>query len=147
MPLSPGTKAPDFTLPDNSGNLISLENLTQNGLLALFFYPRDESPGCTRQACHFRDHYEKLLERGVSVAGISMGTVEMHNAFAHRHGFRYPLLADEDGSVHKEYGCLSLMGLWPRRVTYLLDEDKHIRLSFEDNFRMKRHVEAVLDAL
>lgn len=147
MPLPVGSQAPDFTIPDHNKKSVSLDSLLKNGPLVLFFYPRDHSAGCTRQACSFRDNYQFLLQRGVSVAGISKDSADKHTSFIERYNLSYPLLVDHKGVVHQQYGCLGLFGTIPRRVTYLIDPDKTIRLTHEDNFRMNSHVQAVLDKL
>ncbi|MDG5766262.1 peroxiredoxin [Balneolales bacterium ANBcel1] len=147
MPLSAGAAAPDFTMPDHNGNPVTLDRLLEHGPLVLFFYPKDESPGCTRQACSFRDNYDTLAEKGVTVAGVSRDPAQNHTSFIERHNLAYPLLTDTDGSVHEQYGCSTLFGLLTRRVTFLIDTDRKILLSHEDNLRMGSHVEAVLKAL
>ena len=144
MPLSTGDIAPDFSLPDHKGETVSLSHILKDGPVVIFFYPKDETPGCTKQACSFRDHYERLVEEGLTVMGISRDSGSSHQSFSQNHNLPYPLLSDTDGKVHHKYGCLSMMGLLPRRVTYLIGEDRKIQLVHEDNFRMESHVEVVL---
>lgn len=147
MPLSAGDRAPEFTLPDQQGRNTTLTELLKDGPLVLFFYPKDDSPGCTRQACSFRDNYETLLSRGVSVAGISKDSGEDHKSFIEKHQLPYPLLVDTDGNIQDSYGCQMLFGMLTRRITYLIDTDRTILLAHEDNLRMGSHVEAVIGAL
>ncbi|MFW6347313.1 MAG: peroxiredoxin [Cyclonatronaceae bacterium] len=146
MPLEPGKTAPDFTLPDSYGTHHSLDDLLQNGPLVLFFYPKDDSPGCTKQACSFRDSYERLLKTGATVAGISRDSVDSHRAFQEKYELPFLLLSDEDGSAHQAYRT-SVLGLMTRRITYLINPDKKIQMAFEQNLKMGSHVEAVLEKL
>ncbi len=147
MTRTTGTTAPDFTLPDHNGRTVSLDQLLENGPLVLFFYPKDDTPGCTRQACSFRDNYETLLGHGVSVAGVSRDSEEEHESFITKHQLPYPLLIDRDGEVHRQYGCLRMFGLLARRITFLIDTEKKIRLRHENNFNMESHVAHILEVL
>ncbi len=147
MPLKTGDSVPDFTLPDQEGSPVSLNSLLEKGPVVLFFYPKDDSPGCTRQACSFRDNYSALLKHGVTVAGVSRDPQDDHLSFIGKHDLPYPLLSDKDGSVHKQFGVLGLFGMLSRRITFLIDTRKKIVLRHEDNFRMNSHVDAVLKAL
>lgn len=146
MPLEPGKTAPDFTLPDSYGTLHHLAEMLKNGPLVLFFYPKDDSPGCTRQACSFRDSYERLLGKGVQVAGISRDSMDSHRAFQEKYELPFLLLSDTEGTVHQAYRT-SVLGLMTRRITYLIKPDTTIALAFEQNLKMGSHVEAILQAL
>ncbi len=147
MALSVGDNAPDFTLADQDGNEVNLDTLLERGPLALFFYPKDDTPGCTRQACSFRDNHASLLSHGVSVAGVSRDSVADHTAFIGKNKLPYMLLSDPDGTIHKKYGCLKLFGMLSRRVTFLIDTRKQILLRHEDNLNMNSHVDALLKML
>jgi thioredoxin-dependent peroxiredoxin len=147
MSLRTGDTAPDLTLPDQEGRPVSLDSLLEKGPVALFFYPKDDSPGCTRQVCSFRDNYGALLKHGVSVAGVSRDPQADHVSFIGKHELPYPLLSDTDGEIHKKYGVLGLFGMLSRRITFLIGREKKILLRHEDNFRMNSHVHAVLRAL
>ncbi len=126
---------------------MSLDTLLEKGPLVLFFYPKDDTPGCTRQACSFRDNYAALLQHGVEVAGVSRDTETDHASFIGKHDLPYTLLSDTDGAIHKKYGVLGLFGMLSRRITYMIDREKKIVLRHVDNFRMDSHVGAVLQAL
>ncbi len=147
MTLKTGDTAPDFTLPDQEGRPVSLDSLLEKGPVVLFFYPKDDSPGCTRQACSFRDNYGALMEHGASVAGVSRDPQDDHASFIGKHDLPYPLLSDTDGDIHRKYGVLGLFGMLSRRITFLIDQEKKILLRHEDNFRMNSHVDAVLREL
>jgi peroxiredoxin Q/BCP len=146
MPLETGKTAPDFTLPDSEGTQHSLDQLLTDGPLVLFFYPKDDSPGCTKQACSFRDSYERLSGLGVRVAGISRDSVASHRAFQKKYDLPFILLSDTEGTAHQAYRT-SVLGLMTRRITYLIKPDKTIALAFEQNLKMGSHVEAILNAL
>lgn len=147
MALQTHTTAPTFSLPDQDGNLRSLDELLENGPLVLFFYPKDHSPGCTKEVCSFRDHYQELRDDGVSVAGVSRDDAKDHRSFRQKHDLPYPLLTDRDGSVHRAYDVAGILGLLSRRVTYLVGTDHKIWMAHEDNFRMQSHVRSVLKHL
>ncbi len=147
MALYVGAAAPDFTLPDQNGRAVSLDQLLENGPLVLFFYPRDHSFGCTRQVSSFRDNYEALLGHGVTAAGVSKDSEQEHESFIAKHQLPFPLLIDRDGEIHRRYGCLAMFGMITRRITFLIDSRKKIRLCHEDNFKMNSHVEKVMKVL
>lgn len=147
MPLQKNHIAPDFSIPDQDGINHTLQDLLKEGPLVLFFYPKDDSPGCTRQACSFRDHYAELQASGVSVAGVSRDNASSHRAFRDKHRLPYPLLTDLDGSVHKAYGVGGLLGFLTRRITYLIGEDQTILHVHEDNLKMSSHIRSVLRQL
>lgn len=147
MSLKSGDTAPDFTLPDQEGQPVNLNSLLKKGPVVLFFYPKDDSPGCTRQACSFRDNYSALMKLGVTVAGVSRDTQDDHVSFIGKYNLPYPLLSDTDGAVHAQYGTLGLFGMLPRRITFLIDRNRKITLRHEDNLRMGSHLIAVLKAL
>ena len=122
-----GDLAPDFTLPMQDGSEVSLGSLVARGPLVLFFYPRDETSGCTAEACSFRDAHEDFLEAGAVVCGISSDDVASHGRFAVRHRLPYTLLADLGGKVREAFGVKKTLGLIPGRVTYVIDQDRRVR--------------------
>ena len=126
--LIPGTKAPAFSLPDQNGNMHTLEDYKGKKVI-LYFYPKDNTPGCTKQACGFSERYPQFMEKGAVVIGVSKDTVASHKKFEEKYGLAFPLLADPDQSViqaydvwkeKKNYGKVS-MGVV--RTTYLIDEE------------------------
>jgi len=126
--LEVGTKAPAFTLPDQNGNMHSLEDYRGRKLI-LYFYPKDNTSGCTKQACGFSERYPQFTEKGVEVLGVSKDSVESHKKFEEKYGFAFTLLADPERKVleaydvwkeKKNYGKVS-MGVV--RTTYLIDEN------------------------
>ena len=142
-----GSKAPDFALPSQSGEVVSLEDFRGKKPVVLFFYPKDDTPGCTRQACAFRDDYEEFSKLDAEVVGISSDPVDSHSRFASKHALPFTLLSDEGGKVRKLYGVKSSLGLFPGRVTYVIDEEGVVRHVFSSQLRVERHVEAAIEAL
>lgn len=139
-----GSLAPDFTLPDQSGNQVTLSDLVKERAVVLYFYPKDETPGCTAEACAFRDDYEVFGKAGAEVVGVSSDAVSSHRAFASRHQLPFILLSDGDGQVRKRYGARSLLGLLPGRVTYVIDRERVIRHAFSSQLDARRHVREAL---
>jgi thioredoxin-dependent peroxiredoxin len=142
-----GSVAPDFTLPSQSGERISLEDFIGKKPVVLFFYPKDDTPGCIKQACAFRDDFEEFGKLDAKVIGISSDSVESHKSFAARHNLPFTLLSDEGGKVRKLYGVPNTFGLFPGRVTYVIDEEGIVRHVFSSQVEAARHVEEALEAL
>ena len=142
-----GSVAPDFTLPSRSGEMISLEDFLGKKPVVLFFYPKDDTPGCIKQACAFRDDFEEFGKLDAEVICISSDSVESHKSFAARHNLPFILLSDEGGKVRKLYGVPSSFGLFPGRVTYVIDEEGVVRHIFSSQVETARHVEEALGVL
>jgi peroxiredoxin Q/BCP len=145
--LQTGDRIPDLTVTDHQGEQLSLAQLCRNGPLVLFFYPKDDSPVCTKEACSFRDAYEDFLAEGATVIGISGDSTENHASFASRHALPFHLVADGDGAVRKAFGVPKSMGLLPGRVTYVIDTQGVIRHVFSAQFAAERHVQEALEAI
>src|SRR5215475_9162710 len=122
-----GDKAPDFTLPSQSGEPVRLHDRIGQRVVVLYFYPKDETSGCTAEACAFRDSHEVFTDAGAEVIGVSSDSVEKHAAFAGHHGLPFTLLSDAGGKVRKAYGVPPVLGLIPGRVTYVIDRDGTVR--------------------
>ena len=142
-----GSVAPNFTLPSQSGEMVSLEHFLGHKPVVLFFYPKDDSPGCTKQVCAFRDDYEEFGKLDAEVIGISSDSVESHRSFAARHRLPYALVSDEGGEVRRLYGVPNTLGLFPGRVTYVIDKKGVVRHIFSSQVGIDRHVEDALEAL
>jgi peroxiredoxin Q/BCP len=147
MPPRAGDPAPDFELPDAGGALVRLSDFRGKAPVVLFFYPKDETPGCTRQACGFRDRFAAFREAGAVVIGISGDSGASHGRFAERHSLPFPLLSDADGAVRARYGVPRTLGLIPGRMTFVIDGDGIIRHAFSSQFRPSRHVNEALASL
>jgi thioredoxin-dependent peroxiredoxin len=136
-----GDKAPDFTMPSQMGDNVTLSEFFGKKNIVLYFYPKDESPGCTREACSFRDSYEELTNLGAEVIGVSGQSVESHKSFATHYGLPFILLSDKDNKVRELYGVPSTMGIIPGRVTYIIDKQGVVRHIFSSQIQAERHVE------
>jgi peroxiredoxin Q/BCP len=142
-----GDPAPDFILPSATGELHRLGDFRGMSEVVLFFYPRDNSPACTAEACSFRDRYEAFREVGAEVIGVSADSDESHRRFAGRHRLPFRLLSDADGSLRALYGVPRTLGLIPGRVTYLIDKQGIVRHIFSSQLQPARHVEEALRVL
>jgi thioredoxin-dependent peroxiredoxin len=142
-----GSKAPNFTLPSQSGEMVSLEDFIGTKPVVLFFYPKDDTPGCTKQACAFRDDYGKFGKLDAGVLGISSDSVASHRSFASKHDLPFTLLSDEGGKVRRHYGVPNTFGLFPGRVTYVIDEEGVVRHVFSSQLGVEKHVQEALKAL
>ena len=145
--VSIGSKASDFTLPSRSGDMVSLEDFKGKKPVVLFFYPKDDTPGCTRQACAFRDDYAEFGRLDAEVIGISSDSVESHQDFALKYDLPYTLLSDEEGKARRLYGVPNTFGLFPGRVTYVIDKEGVVRHVFSSQVGVEKHVEEALKAL
>lgn len=139
-----GDPAPDFTLTSSAGEPVRLADFLGKSEVVLFFYPKDETPGCTAEACSFRDRYEALRDAGAAVIGVSGDSDASHRGFAAKHGLPFPLLSDPDGALRALYGVPKTLGLFPGRVTYLIDKKGIVRHIFSSQFQATRHVEEAL---
>lgn len=144
--LGPGDRAPLIHLPDQDGIERRSDQLSGKSLV-LFFYPKDDTPGCTMEACAFRDNHAELQELGAIVWGISGDGAASHQRFAQKHGLPYPLLVDAGHQLRKAFGVPAVLGLLPGRVTYLIDSDGVIRHVFNDLLNGPAHVAEARRAL
>ncbi len=142
-----GSVAPDFTLPSQSGQMISLKDFIGEKPVVLFFYPKDDTPGCTKEASAFRDDYEEFGKLDAEVIGISSGSVESYRRFAAKHNVPYLRLSDESSKVRKLYGIPNTLGVFPGRVTYVIDREGVVRDVFSSQLGVKKHVEEALKTL
>ncbi|HVP16914.1 MAG TPA: peroxiredoxin [candidate division Zixibacteria bacterium] len=139
-----GDPAPDFTLPNQSGQMVNLHGFIGQKIVVLYFYPKDFTSGCTAEACAFRDSYEVFEEAGAEVIGVSSQSVDSHKRFAIANTLPFILLSDEDGKVRKLYGATSAFGLMPGRVTYIIDKKGIIRHTFSSQLNPTKHIEEAL---
>ena len=142
-----GDKAPDFTLPSQMGDNVSLSEYFGKKSVVLYFYPKDESPGCTKEACTFRDNYEELANLGAEVLGVSGQSVESHKSFASHYGLPFLLLSDVGNKVRELYGVQATMGIIPGRVTFIIDKAGVVRHVFVSQTQAQRHVEEAKNTL
>lgn len=131
MKLEKNQQAPEFTGIDQNGNPISLKDFLGKKVV-LYFYPKDNTPGCTAQACDLRDNYQLLLEKGYQVIGVSSDSAASHQKFITKFGLPFPLIADEDKSIHEKYGVWVEKSMYGRkymgtaRTTFIINEDGKI---------------------
>ena len=142
-----GSRAPNFALPSQSGEMVSLGDFLGEKPVILFFYPKDDTPGCTKEVCAFRDSFEELSNLDAEVIGISSDSVESHKGFAERHKLPFTLLSDEGGKVRRLYGVPNSFGLFPGRVTYVIDREGVVRHIFSSQIEVEQHVEEALKTL
>ena len=143
--LQIGDTAPDFTLPDDAGQPVTLSDLLENGPVVLFFYPRDFTPVCTKEACELRDRFPDLSGCGLQVVGVSRQDPESKARFRASLALPYPLLADTEGKVIRAYGAAGVLGT--RRITYLVGQDGRIRDAARSALRLGPHLALVGRAL
>jgi thioredoxin-dependent peroxiredoxin len=145
--LQIGDKAPDFTLPKANGESVRLSDFRGQAEVVLFFYPRDNSPACTAEACSFRDSYEVFRHAGAEVIGISTDSAESHERFAARFRLPFVLLSDQGGVVRERYGVTKTLGIFPGRSTFLIDREGIILHIFSSQFLPTKHVTEALSVL
>lgn len=145
--LENGRKAPEFELADQTGRTHTLKSLLVDGPLILYFYPADFTPGCTKEACSFRDLQTDLLKAKLRVVGVSPQDVASHQRFAAKHDLNFPLLADPDKQVVKAYDLDGPLGFGVRRGTYLIGTDGKIKDSVLADLRIGAHEAFVKKAI
>jgi peroxiredoxin Q/BCP len=143
----PGELAPDFTLTDQEGRAVTLSEHRGKRNVILFFYPKDETPVCTKESCRFRDEYARVREADAEVYGISADSDASHAAFAQNHRLPFPLLSDPGRKVHKLYGATTGFGLLPSRVSLVIDKSGRVAHRTVNQFSADAHVDGALDAL
>ncbi len=148
MTLSIGATAPDFERETHEGGRFKLSDLRDDKIVVLYFYPKDETPGCTAQACSFRDAYEDFTDAGAVVVGVSADTLESHESFVAHHRLPFTLISDSDGSLRRLYKVATrMLGLIPGRVTYVIDKQGKVQHVFNSMVQAKRHVAEALQVV
>ncbi len=146
--LKTGDTAPDFTLPDQDGNPVTLSSVLAEGPAVLFFYPAALTPGCTKEACHFRDIVGEFTAAGARVLGISADDVTKQKTFDKTFSLGYPLLSDADKSVARQYGVSRRIGILPnQRATFTIGADGVTVAAVHSEINMNVHADAALKAL
>ena len=145
--LAAGAQAPDFELPDQDGRLVRLSEQLQDGPVVLFFYPIAMTPGCTKEACHFRDLAVDFKEVGAQRLGISTDPVAKQREFSETHGFDYPLLSDESGEVAAAFGVRRRLVTPVKRATFVIDSDRTVLAVVASELNMDVHADRALAAL
>ncbi|MFG0334938.1 MAG: peroxiredoxin [Maioricimonas sp. JB049] len=141
--LRAGDDAPDFRAQSHTGEVVHLSDY-RGRTVVLFFYPRDESPICTRQVCAFRDAFADFVRAGAVVIGVSNDSVDSHQRFAQQHRLPFILIADHNGEIRSDFGIRRTFGLLPGRTTFVIDREGTIRHVFSAQFAASRHVEEAI---
>jgi thioredoxin-dependent peroxiredoxin len=148
MKIEEGSKLPSFTLPDQHGNLVDMNSLIGTKNLVIYFYPKDDSPGCTREACYFRDQFEVFNDADAMIIGISGQSIESHRKFAEKYRLTFTLLSDKGNKVRKMFGVpTDFFGILPGRVTYIADKTGTVVYVFDSQSQATKHVDEALRIL
>jgi thioredoxin-dependent peroxiredoxin len=148
MRIEKGSKIPTFTLPDQNGKTINIEDYIGKKNLVIYFYPKNDTPGCTAEACSFRDQFEDLRDAGAEIIGISSDSIQSHKQFAEKHRLPFILLSDAGKKVRRAFGVPGdFLGLLPGRVTYIVDKKGIVLHVFNSQFNARQHVEEALKIL
>ena len=142
-----GTIAPDFELPDASGKAVRLSQYRGKNAVVVYFYPKDDTTICTKEACSFRDHFAEFKAAGAVILGVSDDSVESHAAFAKKYGLPFLLLSDQGGRVRKLFGVAKRFGILPGRVTFVVDREGVVRHVYSGLGEWDKHVAEALGAL
>ncbi len=147
MKIKVGDKAPEFTLPSQDGTQISLSNFRGKKNVVVYFYPKDDTPGCTKEACAFRDQYQVFTDAGAEVIGISGDSQQSHKQFATKYNLPFTLLCDTNNKVRQLYDVPATLWILPGRVTYVIDKEGIIRHIFDSMLDFEAHVKEALKTL
>ena len=148
MTLKEGDKAPDFAVKDQNGNIVKLSDL-RGKKVVLYFYPKDNTPGCTAEACNLRDHYQELRDKGYEVLGVSTDDEKSHQKFIEKQDLPFTLLADTEKDLHEKYGTWVEKSMYGRkymgtaRKTFIIDEEGKIERIIE-KVKTKDHTSQIL---
>ena len=143
-PVEVGDLAPDFSATDADGQVVTLSQFQGKQAVVLYFYPHDNTPVCTTEACAFRDAYQDFVALGAEVIGVSSDSDDSHRSFANQHKLPFHLIADGDGSLRKLFGVPNSLFVLPGRVTYVIDREGIVRLKFNSQLFGNKHVEEAL---
>lgn len=145
--LTPGTPAPDFTATLDDGTEFRLADHRGKKHIVLYFYPKDFTPGCTAEACSFRDNYSQIAAYDAIILGVSSDTAASHTAFRQKHSLPFPLIPDPEGRLRTLYDAKGWIPWMPPRITYVIDKEGIIRAALRHDFRVTAHVPEVIEAL
>ena len=142
-----GDRAPDFSLVSSTGETVSLSDFAGTKTVVLYFYPKDDTPGCTVEACDFRDSHDVFVGSGAQVIGVSSDSQESHARFVKKYELPMLMLSDPGGEVRARYGVKATLGLFPGRVTFVIDPKGVVRYVFSSQLRVSDHVKKALDVV
>ncbi len=143
-PLKVGDRAPDFSLPSQKGETVKLSDFLGKKTVVLYFYPKDDTPGCTKESCAFRDSYEVFQENGAEVIGISSDSTNSHEQFANKYNLPFTLLSDTKSQVRQLFGVPPTLFILPGRVTYVIDKEGIVKHIFDSQLNFQAHVDEAL---
>lgn len=146
-PLSIGDKAPAFTATLQNGSTLDSADVIGRKWLVLFFYPKDDTPVCTKEACAFRDSYARFVDAGAEVVGVSSDSATSHARFAAKYRLPFPIIADGERALRKLYGVPNTLGFLPGRVTYVIDREGVVRMIYSAMLASDDHVRRALEAV
>jgi peroxiredoxin Q/BCP len=141
-----GDTAPDFEGPTSDGTRLGLKDFAGKKNIVLYFYPKDDTSGCTREACSFRDKLQSIRDMGAEIVGVSLDSVQSHDKFARKYELLFPLISDKDKRISSAYGVLRDIGLTTNRVTFIIDKNGKIAKVFP-KVDVSKHTEEVIAAL
>ena len=145
--IAVGATVPRFTATLQDGSTFDSATLTGQKSLVLFFYPKDNTPVCTREACGFRDAYDEFVKADVEVIGVSSDSPASHRQFAEQHKLPFPIISDPDGSLRRLFGVPNALWVIPGRVTYVIDPNGIVRKVFSSQFKPKKHIDEALTVI
>lgn len=141
-----GDRVPSFSLKNQNGETISIDS-SIGKTMVIYFYPKDDTPGCTKEACKFRDEYERFTDLGTMVIGISADSVESHKKFEEKYNLPFTLLADTENKVRNMFGVPKNLFLIPGRVTYIIDTNGIVKYIFNSQLSAEKHIDNALEEL
>ncbi len=143
-----GDDVPSFVLKDQFGETFDMKEFIGSTAMVVYFYPKDDTPGCTKEACSFRDSYQEFTDKEIKVIGISSDDVESHKNFAEKYNLPFTLLADTKNEVRNLFGVKgNVLGLIPGRVTYVVDKKGKIVFMYDSQLKAQRHIEESINAI
>lgn len=145
--LQVGDRTPDFTLSSATGENVSLSDFLGKKAVVIYFYPKDDTPGCTAESCAFRDNYDVFTEAGAEVIGISGDSVASHQQFASKYQLPFILLSDSQNQVRKLFDVPATLFVLPGRVTYVIDKEGIVRHIFNSMLDFKAHVDEAIKTI
>ncbi len=147
MSIKVGDAIPEVNLQSQTGETVNLKRFNGNKCVVLYFYPKDDTPGCTKESCSFRDSYTAFQEAGAEVIGISADDVASHKAFAAKHNLPFTLLSDTGNTIRKAFGVPSTLGILPGRVTYVIDKSGVVQHITNSQLNFQGHIDESLNVV
>ena len=141
-----GDPAPDFEGPTSDGSRLGLKDFLGKKSVVLYFYPKDDTPGCTKEACSFRDNLQPIRAIGAEIVGVSLDSIQSHSKFASKYGLTFPLISDKEKRIANAYGVLKDTGTSTNRVTFIIDKTGKVAKVFP-KVDVTKHTEEVVSAL